>query len=1591
MSMLQGKRSIPMGLLAASLALWCIANAHAATIPTANLMVQLDGTSVAVSGSNQVQVWYDQAFTVGNENATQQDFGVLSTQTANMPTLTSYAFPSGNLPVIDFNRQTTGSNNSSANSDYLESKLGGTARATFGGAFTAGADTAYNAINSGNGISWFVVFQTDLLSNVTGSTTSARQGLFRTNTSTTTTTDLWGSFVQDTGGDTETLLVELNAQRRVVGGSAVTAATPNISSQWYIQGNTWEPLSGAWRTDVFDQNGAVVISQTGTTTAQTAANLGTHNLTRIGLTPTVITTPLGTNSAALDGKIAEILVYDTALDATGLTAVTDYLKDKYFSLNLPANTLIWDADAPTAGAQDGSGTWGAAANWWNGKAPQVNQAWIAGYTAVIGNGGPAGSGAVGTVTVDPVGVTLGGLKLQPINPSADGTYEITGGALNFTSGAVIMLNQPRDQTAPLTSGVNEYSRIFSNVNGANLTFASEISAPGSLNQAGWVQLRGTNNNLTGTLTIGPSATNPNNVAVVAMSPLNAATNLVINPASMLDLSYAGTVSNTITIGSIGPAGILPSSTNTGPTNAGGMRIGTAGLTTNFASAVTFTGDTEIQAGGAIVNMNSALNSNYHLGLRSSAGATMNVNAAVTAKSVQVFARSTSGAGSTVNVNAAIQAGDMIAVASADGSISINAPVTLNTTSGTGKFLASGTSSTTAKLLDIKALITAPGGIEFRAALNNVVLDNATGFALNTPEILLTPLGSTGATVNSQTTLVIQRNDQISHNTVVTFSGTGNNRMISLQSHTATLAGIQTVGVTTATQATIQNASARSTGTLIVEVPDSVSYTFAGRLQNGSGTGSLLAVVKRGQGTLDLQGLNVADHTGGLTVEAGTLKLDQATITNTSYKLTLSGGTVDFGSSYPSMGLFTITGGLASGIGYLTSSANYELQGGEVAVGLGGTVGVNKTGTGTAILSASNYYTGNTTISGGTLALTGSGSISSSAVIELQNSARLDVSGLLYLYQPLRGHGSVKGNVYDTTTAVVAPGRSASAGTLTFENNLSLTSASNLNFDLSPTAASGNDRVAVSGDLDLGVSNSLTINVGALGATWQTGTPYTVLTWSGSLLNAGTPPTLNVVEYTRYGTPTAVLDQANKQITLTVPAGAGPKTLTWAAAFPADWDRIGSFNWTDGSISEQFYDADAVNFVDGYAGTVNLTAPVRPSAITVNAAQDYEFAGTGSIGGAPVFTKTGAGTLTIGTANDFGSDLTLNGGTLKINNIVALGTTEGKTYLNNAVLDLNGLVVGSEEIVVGGTGGAKIANYNILNAIAGNTNIKFLTLNANVTVGGGAPVTPGPNVSEYRFDIRDPDGAGFLKGNGYKLTKVDANRVMLVDLGETHLGDIDIQAGWLDLVTDTTLGDQPGSVSVHGGAGLRFFNSAANYGKNIGFADTATLLVDQISNSTLSGAVTLSGGTVAVNVASTSTLTITGDVTGGGGLNINGDTSTGTLFLDGGKSYTGNTLVSAGTLALTGSGAIGSALITVNTSLNVLDGAHTVNAIGGAGTVSVLDGASLTATSISVNALNIGGSAAAASASAAAVPEPSAWLLLVIAGGLLAIMRKQMLS
>lgn len=212
-----------------------------------------------------------------------------------------------------------------------------------------------------------------------------------------------------------------------------------------------------------------------------------------------------------------------------------------------------------------------------------------------------------------------------------------------------------------------------------------------------------------------------------------------------------------------------------------------------------------------------------------------------------------------------------------------------------------------------------------------------------------------------------------------------------------------------------------------------------------------------------------DYNGPTLVNGGaTLKNGVTNALPSTSELTLGAATGNTAGTYDLNGFNATVGGLntaGTGANVVTNSAASGTQTLTVA-GAGSFAGViqdgatahtalTKSGTGILTLSAAETYTGKTTVSSGTLALSGAGSIQSSNWVQVDAGATLDVTGVSGGYAQngssgsgaISGTGTVAGPITVGGTVVLSAGASSDPasistagdgfGTLAFTSDLTL--------------------------------------------------------------------------------------------------------------------------------------------------------------------------------------------------------------------------------------------------------------------------------------------------------------------------------------------------------------------------------------------------------------------------------------------------------------------------------------------------------------------------------------------------------------------------
>lgn len=630
------------------------------------------------------------------------------------------------------------------------------------------------------------------------------------------------------------------------------------------------------------------------------------------------------------------------------------------------------------------------------------------------------------------------------------------------------------------------------------------------------------------------------------------------------------------------------------------------------------------------------------------------------------------------------------------------------------------------------------------------------------------------------------------------------------------------------------------------------------------------------------------------------------------------------------------------VGDYDQSATY---GGVIQNGAGGlgVVALTKIGGGKQTLTGANTYSGITTISNGTLALSGAGSIASSIAINAHGGT-LDVSELTPGFSYASAIDVNNGGLVIRTAGIaalnMAEGRVSVAG-----------------LGSSPVVA----EVAT---LTTGGSANH-IDIASMGAVTSYPATFTIIKYTGTIGGAGFNFALgNVLTPSTTGYVTN--NEANSSVDLVLLDG--PKPLTWTGLLGPVWDINTTPNWLAfGTTPSVYLDVDSTFFTDtGASGTVDLTTTLQPSAVVVNNdTRTYTFTGTGKISGPASLTKDGPGTLILANSgtNDFFGPVNVNAGTVQVGNggtagnisagsVVnnsrllfnrsdnvtvgnvisggglleqngtgiltlagnnnsftgevlvaqstlrpasgtALGTVEGRTRVSpDATLDVNGQNLGGEPVLVSGAGVG--GNGVIVNTAGAQQNaLRNVTLASDVVFGGTS-----------RWDIRDSGGPATLSSGAtpYKITKVGANQVSLVGVAvDAALGDVEIREGMLSIETSTTgLGDIFNNLIVHSNATLAFFNLNPNALNKIITLQDGAIVFNQSGSSLVDGSITLDG-TATFNASSTGSgqLSLRGPVSGPGTLL---KTGAGALLIASGNTatHTGPTRVNAGFLLVDGS-------------------------------------------------------------------------------------------
>ncbi|NII55029.1 autotransporter-associated beta strand repeat-containing protein [Luteibacter sp. SG786] len=660
-----------------------------------------------------------------------------------------------------------------------------------------------------------------------------------------------------------------------------------------------------------------------------------------------------------------------------------------------------------------------------------------------------------------------------------------------------------------------------------------------------------------------------------------------------------------------------------------------------------------------------------------------------------------------------------------------------------------------------------------------------------------------------------------------------------------------------------------------------------------GPGGVTTVAKNDAGTWALTGNNT--YTGNTVVNGGILQIGAGGTTGSiaspsvivaagtlafdrSDTMTLAGtvsgagnvvqqgtGTTVFtaantytGGSTISAGTLQLGNGGANGsiVGNVTDNGTLAFNRSDVYTfgGLiGGTGGVTQLGGGTTVLTAANTYAGATNVQAGTLLINGD-QAAATGTTTVQSGGTLG------------GKGVIGGNVTVESGGALSPGDAGAAGTLTIDGNLNLASGAALNYQFGQANTVGgalNDLTVVHGNLTL----DGTINVAATpGGSFGPGL-YRIVSYDGALTDNGLA--LDTAPAGTFQVQTSIAHQVNLLNTggLTLnfwdgPSGHANNTIDGGTGV---WQNSsGNDNWADqtGQYNAPYSDGEFGIFM-GTPGTVtvdNSLGAVTSSGMQF-AVSGYTIAGGPlTFSGAPNIVRVGDGTAAgAAMTATIAASLTGTGGLVKedLGTLVLSGsnTYAGGTSVNDGTLEV------SSDANLGDASGALAFDGGTLRNTAALSSARAVTINQQ----GATLDTQAALVL-----------SGTIGGAG-GLTKIGAASLTL-DGNNSYAGGTAIDGGSIVVSSDGNLGDASGALTFDGGV---LENTA-------GFVSSRTI--------TLNGA----GGRLLTDAD----LTLNGAIGGAGTLTKDGG---GALVLTANNSYTGSTLIQAGTLQL-GNGGSGGAIL-----------------------------------------------------------------------------------
>jgi fibronectin-binding autotransporter adhesin len=1211
--------------------------------------------------------------------------------------------------------------------------------------------------------------------------------------------------------DTDARAITITAQSFMLGGafgaSVATGDTLTINSSLADNGSVTSALTktGAGKLVLGGTNST---ASTGLNTI--AASDGTLQISAAG--------NLGTDGVSLSGGV----MFATAGDTLTATNTFDIGTGGASFNQTGSGALTISGNVTGAGLLTKSGggalTLTGAGNTYSGGL-QVNLGTLVGTTATllgnIANSGTvefsqAAGGTYAGVISGTGGLTksgAGAVTLTGAN-TYTGTTAISAGTLvlNNAGGAALadasavtisgsgLLQVSTSETIGALTGNGSAATDVTIDSGRTLTatYASDATMAGVIGGSGAFAKAGA-----GVLTLSGANTYTGTTTVSA-GGLTASGGSAISDYSAVTVASGATftLSSNETLGSIAGAGTVALGTNTltaggdnTSTEFSGSITGSGGLTK--AGSGTFTLSTATNSGQTFAATVSAgrlsIDAAARLGtgtLTLAAGATLDVTGATTLTNAVTL----SGA-ATINTNAN--------AVGLSGSISGGTDTLTKSGSGT-LTLSSGTSNATAWNMTVSA-----GGLSVDAAARlgtgTLTLASSTTLYVTGAATLVNAVALTGAATISNSAAVTMSGAFSGGAQALTKSGSGTLTL----SNTGNEAGL-TAGVTVsegtlavaADDALVGGAVTLNGGTLVLAnlnggtVDNAIVLGASGGIVNVASSAAILSGVISGTGSLTKSGgqmLTLSGNntfSGAFAINANVVYITHANALGTTAGATTvaDGATLRVDNGLTVAENLTLSGiGVSSGIGAVKINAggtgSATLSGAitlaaDASIGsfnsgdtltisgaISGGYAMTKVGSGTLVLSGANTWTGVTTISAGTLRLSGGSAIADTSALTIMGQSALEVnaSETIGALTAAGSNASVTLNndatltVSQTTSTTFAGSivdGTSSTGKLTKAGTGALTLSGSNTYTGATTISAGT--LAIAGGSSIADSSAVTVAAGA--RLWfDSGVSETI----GSLSGAGTVTlnggTLTLGQDNTSTTFSGVIDEQDAGNIYK--RGTGTLTLSGANTYTGTTTLNGGTLSITGDGNLGGGDVEWV----GNSGTLTITG----TGVTID--NNFVLSGNGTItttgsatlsgvlSGANDLTKSGTGTLTLSGTNTYSGTTTINGGTLNVTG--SLGAIDGVSVASGATLG------GTGSIFAASSGNMLTINdgATLAPGVAGvNNGVGKLTVNGNLRLSGGLAIelSGSGGVGGTDYDQVAVNGQVQLNGGSLSVSRVN---------------------------------------------------------------------------------------------------------------------------------------------------------------------------------------------------------------------------------------------